>query len=77
LLRGFARLEFDVEDAEVIARALKPDDLGWARCYSAEGKLVVEVETEKIGAMLVAIDDYFLNVKAAVSALRVLRQETV
>ena len=70
MLRGFARLELDVEDADVIANALKPDDLGWTRCYCKDGKLIIEIETEKIGAMLVAADDYFLNVKAAVSALK-------
>jgi hypothetical protein len=74
LLRGFARLELDVEDADVIANALKPDDLSWTRCYCENGKLIIEIETGKIGAMLVAADDYFLNVKAAVSALKALRR---
>ncbi len=70
MLRGFARLELDVEDADVIANALKPDDLSWTRCYSQGGKLIIEIETNRIGAMLVATDDYFLNVRAAVSALK-------
>lgn len=73
MLRGFARLELDVRDADVIAKALKPDDLGWTRCYSEDGRLIIEIETSKIGAMLVAADDYFLNVRAAVSALKALR----
>jgi len=74
LLRGFARLELDVEDADVIAKALKPDDMGWTRCHSEDGKLIIEIETGKIGAMLVAADDYFLNVRAAVSALKALKR---
>jgi hypothetical protein len=68
-----ARLELNLENADIVARALKPDDLPWSRCYSKGSRLIVEVDTEKIGAMLNAIDDYFLNTKAAILALEVLK----
>jgi|Deesub1362A_J573_1020465.scaffolds.fasta_scaffold00294_12 hypothetical protein len=69
-----ARLELDLKDSDVIARALKPDDLGWTRCHSAGNKLIIEAETEKTGAILNALDDYMLNIKAASSLLELLNR---
>lgn len=69
-----ARLEIEIENAEVIAKALKPDDLLWSSCFH-EDKLVIKVETHRIGAMLNAIDEYFINIKAAVSALNAVEKE--
>ncbi len=64
MLRANAKLKIEIEDAEIVARALKPDDLDWCYCYVENGKIVIIVETDKIGAMLNAIDDYFINLKA-------------
>ena len=61
-------LEFDVKDPEVIAKALKPDDTEWARSFN-DGKLIVEIKTKKIGAAMNAAEDFFRNIKAALSVL--------
>jgi hypothetical protein len=67
-----ARLELELTDSSIIAKALRPDDLPWARCYSVDDKLIIEAETEKTGAMLNVLDDYMLNIKAASSLLELL-----
>lgn len=64
-----ARLIIDESDAEIIAKALGPDDLEWAKSYIENGNLVVEVRTHKIGALINALEDFFMNIKAAVSVL--------
>jgi len=61
-------LEFDVKDPEVIAKALKPDDTEWAKSFS-DGVLIVEIKTKKIGAAMNATEDFFRNIKAALSVL--------
>jgi len=68
------RLEIDEKDSEIIARALKPDDLDWARSKIENGKLVVEVRTHKIGALMNAVEDFFMNIKSASSALDALER---
>ena len=70
----FGRLGIEIEDAELVANALKPDDMEWCYCYAKDGKLIVEVKTDKIGALLNAIDDYFINLKAVLPVLKVLRE---
>jgi len=67
-----ARVEIEVENAEFVARALRPDDTEWTRCYAEGGKLIIEAETEKTGAMLNALDDYILNIKAVISLTKIL-----
>lgn len=67
-----ARVEIEVNEAETIATALKPDDIAWTRCYVEGNRLIIEAETDKTGAMLNALDDYILNIKAAVSLIKML-----
>jgi hypothetical protein len=67
-----ARVEIEVDEAEIVAEALKPDDITWTRCYAEDGRLIIEAETDKTGAMLNALDDYILNIKAAVSLIKIL-----
>ena len=64
MLRANARLRVEIRDADVVAKALQPDDLEWCRCYAEEGRVVIVVETDRIGALLNAIDDYLVNLKA-------------
>lgn len=71
----FVRLEFDVEDADLIAKALNPDDTEWARSFS-NGKLIIEIKTKKIGAAMNASEDFFRNIKTALSVLDALKQES-
>uniref|UniRef100_A0A7C4WEH8 Transcription factor Pcc1 n=1 Tax=Geoglobus ahangari TaxID=113653 RepID=A0A7C4WEH8_9EURY len=65
----YLRLEFDVKDPEVIAKALKPDDTEWAKSFNSNGKLIVEIKTKKIGTAMNAAEDFFRNIKAALSVL--------
>ncbi len=70
MLYAVGRLRIEVEDAEVLAKALSPDDPDWCRCYAEGNVLVVEVRTDRIGALLNAIDDYLINIKAVLPILR-------
>lgn len=57
-----------MKEPDLIAKALKPDDTDWARSFS-NGKLVVEIETKKVGAAMNAAEDFFRNIKTALSVL--------
>jgi tRNA threonylcarbamoyladenosine modification (KEOPS) complex Pcc1 subunit len=72
----FGRLKIELDDAELIAEALKPDDLDWCYCYAEDGCLIVEVKTDKIGALLSAVDDYFINLKASLAVLSILKKSS-
>jgi len=74
LLRCKGVVRVEIEDASVVAEALKPDDLDWCRSYAEDGRVVMEVETDRVGALLCAIDDYLLNLKAVVPVLETLRE---
>ncbi len=69
------KLELSLDEAEIIARSLEPDDTEWARSGFREGKLVIEIETPKMGALVNAVDDFFMNVKPVISALNGLKQD--
>jgi len=70
-----AHIEIEVENAEVIARALMPDDLDWARASIMENKILIDVETGKIGALINAIEDFFMNIKSALHALDSMKKD--
>ena len=72
MLRGFGEVRLKQKDAEMIAAALKPDDLPWCRSRVEKNELILEVETSKPGAMLNAYDDYFLSLIAARGVLSAL-----
>ena len=66
------RLKIRVKEAEILAESLKPDDPDWCKCWADGENLMIEVKTEKIGALLNALDDYLINLKAAFSVLKVM-----
>jgi tRNA threonylcarbamoyladenosine modification (KEOPS) complex Pcc1 subunit len=70
----FARLKIKLEDAELIHKALKPDDMDWCYTYSKGDMLFIEVRTNKIGAMINALEDYFINLKALQSVINALKE---
>jgi hypothetical protein len=72
MLHGFGEVRLRQRDAELIALAFKPDDTDWCRSRSEKSNLILEVETQKLGAMLNAFDDYFLNLYAALSVMEAL-----
>lgn len=63
-----ARIRIKVENAELIAKALKPDDPEWCKSYARDDELIVEIVTPKIESLINACDDYFLTIKAAIAA---------
>ncbi len=69
----FARLRLNLEFADLIHEALKPDDMEWCYTYLKDGHLFIEIKTEKIGAMINALEDYFINLKALQSVINVLK----
>jgi len=70
----YAKFKMESTDSDAIARALKPDDVPWVRCYSDGNKLIIEAKSEKTGAMLNALDDYLLNIRVANSLIELLNQ---
>lgn len=70
----FARLRIETDFAELIHKALKPDNMDWCCTYFNRCYLFIEVKTEKIGAMINALEDYFINLKALQSVISSLRE---
>ncbi len=69
------KIELSIEDADIIARSLGPDDTDWAKSCFKNGKLMIRIETSKIGALVNAVDDFFMNVKPLISVLNGLKQD--
>lgn len=69
-----AKLDLEVDEPHLLAQVLRPDDVGWAECYSREGKLIVEAKSESTGSMLSVLDDYLVNVKVAQSLMELFRR---
>ncbi|RLI80578.1 hypothetical protein DRP05_00045 [Archaeoglobales archaeon] len=68
-----AKLEFDVEDkAKILSKALNPDSLEWCKCFDRDGRLFIEIRTEKIGTLLYTVDDYLMNIKVALEILNLI-----
>jgi tRNA threonylcarbamoyladenosine modification (KEOPS) complex Pcc1 subunit len=70
----FARVKIESDNAELIHKALKPDDMNWCYTYAKDGILFIEVKTEKMGAMINALEDYFINLKALQSVIKALNE---
>ncbi len=66
-----ARLELDSKDAEAVVLSLRPDDPEWCNCY-AENKIFIEINVEKVGTLLSALDDYLMNIKMCEKILELL-----
>lgn len=61
-------LKLNLEDAEIVYKALKPDDVDWARAELDENLKII-IESKKIGAVINAFEDFMMNVKASLSVL--------
>ena len=70
----FARVRIESDHAELIHKVLKPDDMNWCYTYAKDGILFIEVKTEKMGAMINALEDYFINLKALQSVIKALNE---
>ena len=92
MLRVRVRIDIDHKNSDILAAALNPDDLPWARCWfevekvkgveevkesekpekpEKKGMLIIDVES-RIESVISAVDDFMVNLKAAVSVLEVL-----
>jgi len=69
----YARLEFDVKNAEIFSKALNPDSLEWCKCFDEQNRFLIEIETEKIGTLLYTIDDYLMNIKVILEILNLIK----
>jgi len=70
----YGKIRIEMDEADLIVRALNPDDLKWSYCRLEGKDLVIEIKTEKIGAMINAIEDYFINLKAVSSVQKILNE---
>jgi hypothetical protein len=70
LLRVRVRIDICHENSEILAASLNPDDQPWAKSRFEDG-VVIEVES-RVESVISAIDDFMINLKAAVSVLAVL-----
>lgn len=64
-----ARLRFEGEGAEAVARSLDPDNLSGMRVAVAEGAMEVEFSAERAGTILATADDLIMNAKIALDLL--------
>ncbi len=62
----------ECDEAEKVVKALKPDDPEWCSCWAEDGKIIIEIEVEKIGTLLSALDDYLMNIKTCERLLQIL-----
>ncbi|MCS7121401.1 MAG: KEOPS complex subunit Pcc1 [Archaeoglobaceae archaeon] len=67
-------MKIKMDDAKIVAEALKVEDPEWCKCY-AEGDLIkIEIKTNKIGALLYAVDDYLMHLKLCEGILECIRK---
>lgn len=64
-----ARLAFQGEDAEVVARSLEPDNLPEMHLLVEGEFMCLEFSVEKIGTLLSTADDLLMNIKVAEETL--------
>lgn len=70
-----AKLKLEIDGAHKIAKIINPDDTPWAKCWAEEGKLIIFAESTSTGAVLNALDDYMLNIKAALSLIDIFNHD--
>lgn len=66
----------NIEDAEIVAKALKVEDPDWCKCFAKKNDTVeIEIKTNKIGALLYAVDDYLMHIKLCEGVLRCIQKK--
>ena len=75
MLQGIGRLRVSHKDADIIVKALVPDNTDWCRSYFENEQIIIEIHTENVSSMLNATEDFFLNIKAAIAALESLKNK--
>ena len=64
-----AKLVFYGNSAEMLAKALEPDNLPEMRLQFAKDHFSLDFRVEKIGTLLSTIDDFLMNLKIAEETL--------
>jgi tRNA threonylcarbamoyladenosine modification (KEOPS) complex Pcc1 subunit len=64
-----ARLVFWGEEAEIVARAIEPDNLPNMSLEADADHLCLSFSNEKIGTLLSTVDDLLMNIKIAEETL--------
>ncbi|MGC9515854.1 KEOPS complex subunit Pcc1 [Methanocrinis sp.] len=65
-----AKLSFEGDTAEAVARSLDPDNLPGMKAEVGEGKFEVEFFAERLGTLLATADDLIMNAKIAEDLLK-------
>jgi len=60
-----ARIALEDDDPRTLAAALSPDDMEGMRTVVESGGVVTYFESEKIGSLILSVDDYLMNAKVA------------
>jgi len=58
-------IRFASDDADKIASALTPDNMGYMECHAEGGFLVASVEGDSVKTVLATVDDYLMNLSVA------------
>jgi len=63
-VRVRARIALEDDDPRALAAALSPDNMEGMRTV-VEGGVVTYFEAERIGSLILSVDDYLMNAKVA------------
>ena len=63
-MRVRARIALEDDDPRALAAALSPDNMEGMRTV-VEGGVVTYFEAERIGSLILSVDDYLMNAKVA------------
>ncbi len=65
----------EIDDAKIVAKALKVDDPSWCNTKFSDNKLIIQIKTDRVESLISAFEDYFRNIKAAVDTLNALNNK--
>ncbi|MHC1580017.1 MAG: KEOPS complex subunit Pcc1 [Candidatus Alkanophagales archaeon] len=64
-MRVRARIALEDDDPRALAAALSPDNMEGMRTVVEGGVVVTYFEAERIGSLILSVDDYLMNAKVA------------
>ncbi len=65
-----ATIRTDVEDPELVAAALRPDNTPEMRTRVTDGTLVTHIERDSTGGLRSTVDDYVVNLSVALDVVQ-------
>lgn len=69
-MTGRARIRNRVDDAETVARAIRPDNTPEVTTRVEDGTVVTTIERETIGGLRTTVDDYVVNLTVALETVQ-------